>query len=248
MKNNVIDHKVLSKELVVQGSEGQIFIREYGKQNARKGSVLVVPNGYGSLNYCHSVAQELSNTWSHVYTVDLRGQGRSDGQLSVHGAASDLQKVIPFVRQKSKKKTSLLVHCSAMLYLLDLSRNDPVWNSVDRILLYSYLAQPDKHLKRFLQKTKQYGVRIAEDLGISNSYSPKSFSKLPVPFAVIHPNSGLSRLRANLEELKELEIANQLFDIRIPDEGYEISDINQEQLIQEMVFKHINPLLLKQLD
>lgn len=231
-------------ESVIRGPAGQLQLLTYRGAGTRPGPLLVLPNGYGLLGYVRSLCRVLSRTWSHVYAPNLRGQGPSDGELSVPGGAADIVTLLSELPHSAGgAKYTLLVHCTSILHLLEIPPTDPAWSCVSRVVLYSYLAKPHEHLVRFRRKARRYGVRLADDLGDLRKVCPKQYAKLPVPLGIVHPVTPTSIRRASLQELEELRQTVHPFAVSTPKIGYRIANQAQTKSVETVVTHDYLPML-----
>ena len=207
-------------------------------------SLVVLPNGYGVLEYAKSVCAELAGYGYPVYTMNVRGQGESTGQYSIPGAAEDISVAIEHIKAE-ENSLQLLVHCSAALPLLWLGPDAPLWKSVKAVLLYCYLAEPEKHLARFRLKCERYGIRGVKDVSRLDCYGPSAYRAIPVPLAVVHPQIPANRRRASLQQLQELASHLDSPEIRAPASGYDINSRPQHAVVQKTVERDFIPLLTR---
>jgi len=229
---------------ILKGSAGRFCLMNWQPQQRRHDSVVVLPNGYGFLQYAKSVCEELSAHGYSVYTMNVRGQGESVGEYSIHGAAEDISVAIKHIKA-DEKSLHLLVHCSAAMPLIWLGANAPLWKSVKSVLLYCYLAEPEKHLARFRLKCERYGVRLAEDVGPLDCYGSAAYRTIPVPMAVVHPQVPANLQRASLAQLEELADHLDSAEITAPASGYNINSFSQHAVVQETVERDFLPLLTR---
>ena len=229
---------------ILKGSAGRFCLMNWQPQQHRHDSIVVLPNGYGFLQYAKSVCGELSAHGYSVYTVNVRGQGESAGEYSIPGAAEDISAAIEHIKA-DEKSLHLLVHCSAALPLIWLGSGAPFWKSVKSVLLYCYLAEPEKHLTRFRLKCARYGVRLAEDVGPLDCYDSAAYRAIPVPMAVVHPQVPANLLRASLAQLQALADHLDSAEITAPASGYNINSCPQHAVVQETVKRDFLPLLTR---
>lgn len=222
---------------VLHGKAGKLNVYCACNSGAMDRNVLVVPNGYGLLFYCKELGKALSKHYSNVIIPELRGQGGSEGLLSIKGAAQDLKDIILYIYKQRDKKIDAIVHCSAAFYLFEID-DDDFWDKISKIILYGYLANPQKHLSRFKRKAKNYGIRIAKDLGDLTKYTVEMYDEIPVPLHIIHPLAGINALRANKNELDILGQNAKNLKIRIPSVSYEIENTSQKENISMIVDKY----------
>lgn len=206
----------------------------------RECDTFIIPNGYGVLAYAHELGNVLSALNRRVCAVNVAGQGRSEGSLSIAAGSRDL---VWYLDQVDEHSVSLLVHCSAMLALLQIPPTDGFWRRIDRVVLYAYLANPILHLERFHQKARRFGVHVDSHPEDLSAFGPPKYATIPVPFAVIHPRDRLNQLRATDEDVEALLCAAHPFRFVRPDTGYDIDDEPQHRRIADTVAQIIQPLL-----
>ena len=227
----------------LNGPSGKIQIYALNNGKAKKEQILILPNGYGVLEYCKSLGGALSGQWSDIFMPNLRGQGLSDGELSIKGGSEDVKFVCKEIRSIHDGKITIIVHCSAMLYLLNLVHEKKFWLNIERVILYAYLACPVIHIDRFKRKTKKYGVRVKfneKELWHSNSFK---YRDIPVPFFVVHPLNKINLTRANKTQLNELNKYSNPCKILTPKKGYEILDIWQDHSVSNIVTNYYSPII-----
>ena len=234
---------VQTRALTIEGPPGDLEVLEFVGTGRRDSAIVVLPNGYGVLGYTRSVARTLAQDWSVVLAVNLRGQGDSDGVFSVPGCVEDVEAVIPRLGEMYGS-LRVIAHCSAFLYLLDLPSSGESWRWIDRLILYAYLAEPTKHVDRFVERARRYGTRFASSLGDLERYTPDRYARLPVPFSVVHPQTRRNLQRATVDQVNQLASVAKPVSVSLPQTGYEISDNPQEENVHTIVRQHFNPLLL----
>lgn len=242
-----------SKEIIKEPMKNKLLDTPTGKlevfslhnNNAIEQEVLVLPNGYGALEYCKSLGERLSENWSNITIPNLRGQGQSDGELSIKGGAKDIEYLCNEIKSSSGKKITIIVHCSAIFYILSLTKKQEFWVNIEKIILYGYLAAPADHIERFTKKAKKYGVKVQFNRNEIIRFTPGIYSEIPVPFYVVHPLSGINLSRANKVQLDELNIKGNPKLILTPEKGYEILDLAQNSMTSSIVRDYFNPILNK---
>ena len=240
-----------SKEIIKEPMKTKILDTPAGKlevfslhnNNAIEQEVLVLPNGYGALEYCKTLGGRLSERWSNITIPNLRGQGQSDGELSIKGGANDVEYLCKEIKSSSGKKITIIVHCSAIFYILSLTKKQEFWINIEKIILYGYLAAPADHIDRFTKKAKKYGVKVHVTRDEVTRFTPSIYSEIPVPFYVVHPLSGINLSRANKIQLDELNIKGNPKLILTPEKGYEILDLGQNAMTSSIVINCFNPIL-----
>ena len=198
--------------------------------------VLILPNGYGSLSYIDALSEYLACEFGkNVYIPEYQGTKDIKGALNVNVATLSIaNKISEITKINEKQEIVIIAHCSSVLTLINLGSNSDYWKNVKHVIIYSYLANPKKHLGRFLKKSKEYGVNlnISDDYNKINSFSANSLLSIPVPIHVIHPDIKLNKLRANAVELEELSKIPNVINVDKPENGYEISNDQQNDTIK----------------
>lgn len=225
------------------GYYGEIEVFSLENKHASKKDVVVLPNGYGNLKYCRAVGKKLSESWSKIYIPSLRGQGASKGTLTIHGGAKDVYSLCQKINPISKKKIIIIVHCSAIFYLLALIEKEEFWRKIEGVILYGYLAKPLHHIERFEKKAKKYGVNVQYGLEDIEGINSSLYARIPVPFYVIHPLNRINLLRATKTQLDELKMNGNPSLIATPKKGYEILNSSQYESVSRIVKDHFNPII-----
>jgi len=225
-----------------QTSQSVLNIFKYSapeKKSARE--VLVLPNGYGMLAYAQELCLQLPNNHNcNVVGVNCSGQGNSNGELSVLQAAIDIKNVINQLKTDNNgKKITLIAHCTGMYPLLHLASDANLWKNIQRIIIYGYLANPEIHINRFLEKASNFNVRLNEKYLDSKRLSIADYEKLPIPYVLIHPTILSNRIRATSDELKTFKNTRQLEAIHEPDFGYNIANFRQKKSVSNIVSSYI---------
>lgn len=242
-----------SKEMIKEPMKTKLLDTPAGKlevfylhnNNAIEKEILVLPNGYGALEYIKTLGKRLSENWSNITIPNLRGQGQSDGELSITGGANDIDYLCKEIKSSSDKKITIIVHCSAIFYILSLTKKQEFWVNIEKIILYGYLAEPEHHIDRFTKKAKKHGVKVQFTRDEVTRFTPSIYSEIPVPFYVVHPLSGINLSRANKVQLDELNIKGNPKLILTPEKGYEILDLAQNSMTSSIVRDCFNPILNK---
>ena len=233
------------KKKLLDTPAGKLEVFSLHNNNAIEQEVLVLPNGYGALEYCKSLGDKLSESWSNITIPNLRGQGQSDGEFSIQGGANDIEYLCKEINSSSGKKITIIAHCSAIFCILSLTKNQEFWINIEKIILYGYLATPADHLGRFTKRAKKYGVKVQFTRDEFTKFTPNIYSEIPAPFYVVHPLSGINLLRANKLQLDELNVKGKPKVILTPEKGYEILDLAQKSLTSSIVRDCFNSILKK---
>jgi len=199
-------------------------------------TTLILPNGYGPLHYVHTLIDEVSALKGKAIVPILPGQGGTSGELSISSAKEYfINDIIPII-SKEKNVVSVICHCSALLYLSEV-KSKLFWDKIDRVVVYSFLAHPEEHNERFIDKSLSFGVNIAlEKRDKLKSYSDfKVYEEIPVPLHVVHPKTLMNRLRASDSDLKKLKKLKNVACIIQPENGYEIEDSPQIKEVKNIV-------------
>jgi len=228
---------------LLDGPAGKIQAISLSNTHVKKEQILVLPNGYGALEYSKTLGSVLSKKWSNILIPNLRGQGASDGELSIKGGAEDIIYLCNKIRSNSDRKITIIVHCSAIFYLLSLVQEKKFWDGVEKIILYGYLARPTDHTERFIKKAKKYGVKGQFSRDEIAEFHSHIYSDIPVPFFVVHPLSVTNLARANKSQLDELMKNGNPELILTPEKGYEILDIAQDSAVSSIVTDCFNPII-----
>lgn len=209
-------------------------------------SIAIVPNGYGALKYIDSLNVSLSKLTNSVHNIILPGQNGKEGTLTVLTAAQTIHDEINKIYIETNKKVTVLTHCSSMLPLLQLAscnKKNTLWDNVQQIVLYAYLAKPMNHVSRFLDKASKYNV----DFGLVSSdiahFSHRDYVNVPVDVHVIHARTPMNRLRADRNDLKLLQDSGGIATLQTPTDGYDIADLYQSSVVEQSVERNILPLL-----
>ena len=206
--------------------------------------VVVLPNGYGMLQYAHSVCGSLSRLGVNVHAINCSGQGLSDGQLSLASLAADIEFFLSNLRDNSNsERLTILAHCTAMLPLLELNRSGFSWSGIETIILYGYLADPAVHFARFIRKARRYHVRVAHDVSDLPDFTPADYAALPCGFVVVHPRIPNNLYRASVEDVLQLATTASPRGFYLPDFGYAISDHPQSRKVDMIIDSFIAPYL-----
>lgn len=221
-----------------------VFKCKKGNSNAKRISI-VLPNGYGFLKYVEGLVKFLQKDFQKVYVPLVRGQVEDGKFYNISDATYDLQAVFKHIfNDNADVQYSIFAHCSSMLYLLELADSNPkIFKKFNRIILYSFLAQPIKHFNRFTEKANKLGITVNQDKEYLLRYNDISlYENIPCKLHVVHPKTKLNSLRANKNELATLLKLNNVVTIDTPSKGYEIEDSFQTadiRYIYENYFKSI---------
>ncbi len=208
--------------------------------------ILLVPNGYGRLRYIDSLSKVLvNNINSQVLITEYEGTRHTKGKLNIDNALASLKKDIKSLSNQASTRITIIAHCSALILLTKLDPKSSIWESVNKIIVYNYLANPMKSLKRFFFKAKKYDVsydfkNIKEDI---ETFKSSDIENIPVPIHIIHPDTPLNKLRANDRDLKNLNSLRNISTVSKPSLGYEILDKTQSEIMETVVKSQLIPLL-----
>ena len=179
-----------------------------------------------------------------VFGCNLRGQGESDGELTVPGITEDVAQILTTISGRAGEKLDVVVHCSSILSLfLEKFLMADSFECISSLVLYGYLAEPHEHLGRFRRKAAQYGVRFSSDLRLKSAYSPLDYLKIRCPWALIHPTTSENLARANPDQVRELVAVADPSYVRMPENGYSISNRSQRLMISGFVSQELEPVL-----
>jgi|LGOV01.1.fsa_nt_gb hypothetical protein len=229
-------------DITLTGSAGGFVMHIWHPPKKTGDSVLVLPNGYGLLEYARTVCEELSSHGHNVYSIEARGQGRSDGEYSINGAAEDICDTLDRIHEQ-EKDLHLLAHCSSALPLIYLGKNAPIWKAIKSVTIYCYLAEPHTHMDIFRHKCQRYGVRLAKSVGRLDCYGPEAYRSIPVPLTIVHPKMPTNLRRASLSQLHD--IASKVDSLRIatPATGYNINAHAQKATVRTVIERDLLPLV-----
>ncbi len=214
-------------------------------ENKRAHGVLVLPNGYGVLNYLRTVCQQLAEIGCSVFTLDFSGQGQSDAKLSLKTMTEDLSFAIQMARERlnSSLGITILAHCTAMLPLLELSKKRYDLTGIRLVILYGYLAHPVEHFSRFLRKGKKYKIRIDQSPDDLPNYTSEDYAAFPVPLVVIHPRIPNNIHRASVTDVTKLVQIAKPKAFYVPDFGYAISNHEQVNNVKRIITSFVSPYI-----
>ncbi len=218
------------------------ILRYKGGVNANYKTLFILPNGYGILKYIESLAEKLAPQTKEVIIPILSGQNGGDSKLGIETAVKEFKNIFTHV-VGSDTRVNMICHCSALLYLSEI-KDERIWKHIDKIILYSFLAHPDKHYDRFIKKSKRYGVAINEREMNLEKYSDMTiYEKIPCDIHVIHPKTDMNRLRASKKDLAKLSQLNNIITVVEPETGYEIEDDPQDDQVAYIINKYISNLM-----
>lgn len=201
--------------------------------------LIIVPNWYWTLWYAKELLDVISQDYANTSLLELPGQTHTKGTLNFKSWSKELLKNI---NNNKNSKVNLLLHCSSLMLLECISED--VWDKLDKVIIYSYLADPQKHLLSFQRKSKIYGMRLDNSINnISRYVDPKVYEKIQADIHVIHPKIPLNVVRANDLDLETLSKNSNIVDIIQPVEGYEISNDNQSDKVEKMYSDYMKPIL-----
>lgn len=220
-------NSTIQSQYFIKGAEGELEINKY-ESNSKDKDILVVPNGYGSLKYCETLGGLLSSEYSNVMIPNLRGQGMSDGELTLDGGGVDLSSVI---QSQDSEDITVISHCSSIYYFIEQYNNSEMFNKISKIILYGYLAHPERHLQRFSKKAKKYNVNFNVTKRDLTKYKISDYEKIKDILYIVHPLVGINLSRANQDELGEIEQVLGENRVFTPAIAYEIADLKQQDKI-----------------
>ncbi len=229
-------------DVALTGRAGSFAMHIWRPSQKTGDSVLVLPNGYGLLEYARTVCEEFSSHGHNVYSIEVRGQGRSDGEYSIKGAAEDISNAIERI-QEQEKDLHLLAHCTSAFPLISLGKNALIWKTIKSVTLYCYVSEPQLHMERFRHKCQQYGVRLAKNVGQLDCYGPEAYQAIPVPLTIIHPKTPINLRRASLSQLYNMASKVASIQIITPTTDYNISTHAQKVAVRAVVERDLLPLI-----
>ena len=116
---------------------------------------MILPNGYGYLDYVEGLKNSLLEHSSFVTLPILSGQNGHAGFLNVKKGSKDIENVFRSITQR----TNLICHCSSLMFINEIN-SEEFWGKIDKVILYSYLSNPIKHFERYKVKSQKYGVNM----------------------------------------------------------------------------------------
>ncbi len=200
---------------------------------------MILPNGYGYLDYVEGLKNSLLEYSSFVTLPILSGQNGHSGCLNIEKGSEDLENIFHSITQR----TNLICHCSSLMFINEIN-TDNFWEKIDKIILYSYLSNPIKHFERYKIKSQKYGVNINQIEEALLKYSDsRVYNRIPRPIYVIHPKTAMNRIRANKTELDKLSQNSNIVSIVEPEIGYEIAPEIQESKTSFITKKYFSKIL-----
>lgn len=188
---------------------------------------LLLPNGYGKLEYLSSLEHSLNARGFNAQTLIFPGQNGKAGSLSIESAAVELES---FLTNNQQEQINIIAHCSAAFPVLRSANNidkKHLWRNVKNLIIYSYLANPSLLEEDFRRIAKQHMINLSPDANITINVGPEEYFKTGLRITVIHPRTTRNKIRANQEDLSNLSKMTNVTAIKQPAQGYEI--VNKPQ-------------------
>lgn len=229
------------------GSKKLEYLQNPANYDASKTTILVLSNSYGILKYTNELIELLNadNTYN-IFAFNFRGQGNSNGFLSLENACGDLNGIFDFLKDNfyiTNNKFYLYINCSGLIPVLELAKKRDLNSIIRKIIIYNYLHTPYRVYRQALKKMEIYKVRYASEPGDVNYNVYEGFKFLSVPIVIVHPRIETNLLRATEIEIKSL--CNEFPNITYftPDVGYDIWDFSQYSLLQQVVNNDLRKLI-----
>jgi len=200
-----------------------------------KNKVLIFPNGYGSLEYIKSLEVKIESLKLNVSTICIDSVNEVKHNYNHKTIREYLPNLLKNeITNSQSKNINIIAHCSSLTYFTELLETDfNEWDRIEKIILYSYLANPIKHYNRFIKKAQKKNITITERKNFLNKYSnPKIYENIPVPIEVIHSHTLMNKFRASDDELNKFLKNKNVISIEKPLHGYEILDLPQDEEIE----------------
>lgn len=100
-QHHLLENATKSK-ILLNGNAGCFSLMNWQPQRPHRDSIVVLPNGYGLLEYANSVCEEFASRGHPVYAVNVRGQGGNAGEWSILGAAEEISAALEFINAERK--------------------------------------------------------------------------------------------------------------------------------------------------
>lgn len=224
--------------LTIQKAQNKIDIFKWPSVKTAQGTVLILANSYGVLRYCKQLGKELSNINYDIYSFNGRGQGDVPGFLTLQNAAEDLDVAINAAFSNAKKKghpLMILCHCAGIYSLLENLANGADYSFVNRLVIYSYLHDPNRLKKQVLKKMSKLQIRTREPFfDFDRDYSDY-YKFITMPTTIVHPTIPSSLARATAEEVENTSLLLTKCNVIMPNFGYELFDNFQKAKIERFV-------------
>lgn len=203
--------------------------------------LLIFPNGYGKMQYINQIQEILDDLSINNRTVCIDDIVEVRNDYNSKTIKKFLPQLLSNQLNKYNEKVTILAHCSSLTYFVELiETNFNKWDKINKIILYSFLADPLLHYDRFRKKAMKLGINITENRSYLEKFSNiKIYEKIPVPIEVIHSDTLMNRFRANNNDLLCLEKNKNVKQILKPKKGYEIINEDQKELITYILKEYL---------
>jgi len=231
---------ILDSTIRVNKHQVQLFFTKPTSNDAFP--ILILPNGYGVLAYTKTLLNSLLRHDYSPYSINMEGQGDNKGTLSLETAVENLTISINHIYGLYERKIPIIVHCSAIYYLLNLKQSG-IWDLIDQVILYGYLERPSMHVERFRKMALKYGVTF--DVSALNipDYTPTDLKRIKAPLSIIHPQTKMNLVRCAISNIQDVVDHGLVKHLATPGMGYEILDSPQEDLVNYITDEYFMPLL-----
>lgn len=197
---------------------------------------LLLPNGYGKLEYLSSLEQSLNSRGIDAQTLIFPGQNGKAGSLSIESATVELEDFL--AKCSNGEEINIIAHCSAAFPVLrsaNGSESKHLWENVKNLIIYSYLAKPSLLENDFRRIAKKHKINLSSDANVNIEIGPHEYLKTGLKITVIHPQTIRNKIRADQKDLDDLSKMSNVTAIAQPLRGYEIADTPQKNEVELIV-------------
>jgi hypothetical protein len=133
-------------------------------------------------------------------------------------------------------------HCSGLYAMVSAARRGSSFDGIERLVLYSFLAHPERLFGQTEAKMGRVGVRAAKDLFDGIPGLPTEAGWMSQATSVVHPTTPSSLARASVGEAQEY--AEKMgWTFVSPSHGYELTNDLQREEVQRVCEELFAPVL-----